>query len=60
MYSKGFTTRNIFEVMETIYGTHHSKSKINSISQSFYSEMKDWRNQQLKAITQLFTLLDAM
>jgi transposase-like protein len=40
MYSKGLTTRDISEVMETIYGTHYSKSKISNISQSFYGQME--------------------
>lgn len=47
MYSKGLTTRDISEVMETIYGTHYSKSKISNISQSFYGQMEAWRNRDL-------------
>lgn len=47
MYSKGLTTRDISDVMETIYGTHYSKSKVSNISQSFYGQMEDWRNRQL-------------
>ena len=35
MYSKGLATRDISEVMETVYGTHYSKSKISNINQSF-------------------------
>ncbi len=49
MYSKGLTTRDISEVMETIYGTHYSKSKVSNISQSFYSQMEDWRNRHLES-----------
>ena len=48
MYSKGLTTRDISEVMETIYGTHYSKSKISNINQSFYDQMKAWRNRSLE------------
>lgn len=47
MYTKGLTTRDISEVMETIYGTHYSKSKVSSISQSFYERMETWRNRSL-------------
>jgi len=48
MYSKGLTTRDISEVMETIYGTHYSKSTISNISQSFYEQMEAWRNRDLE------------
>lgn len=48
MYSKGLTTRDISEVMETIYGTHYSKSKISNISQGFYQQMEAWRNRELE------------
>ena len=47
MYSKGLTTRDISEVMETIYGTHYSKSKISNITQGFYEQMEAWRNRDL-------------
>ena len=47
MYSKGLTTRDISEVMETIYGTHYSKSTISNISQGFYKQMEAWRNRDL-------------
>jgi len=47
MYSKGLTTRDISEVMETIYGSHYSKSKISNINQSFYEQMEAWRNREL-------------
>jgi len=47
MYSKGLTTRDISDVMETIYGTHYSKSKIRNISQSFYEQMETWRDRTL-------------
>ena len=47
MYSKGLTTRDISEVMETIYGTHYSKSTISNISQGFYQQMEAWRNRDL-------------
>jgi len=47
LYSKGLTTRDISDVMETIYGAHYSKSKVSNISQSFYDQMEDWRNRQL-------------
>ena len=47
MYSKGLTTRDISEVMETIYGSHYSKSTISNISQSFYEQMEAWRNRDL-------------
>jgi len=47
MYSKGLTTRDISEVMETIYGSHYSKTTISNISQSFYKQMKAWRNRDL-------------
>ncbi len=49
MYSKGLTTRDISEVMETIYGTHYSKSKVSNISQSFYEQMEAWRNRDLES-----------
>ena len=47
MYSKGLTTRDISEVMETIYGNHYSKSTVSNISQSFYSQMESWRNRKV-------------
>jgi len=47
MYSKGLTTRDISEVMETIYGTHYSKSTVSNISQSFYAQMSSWRERDL-------------
>jgi transposase-like protein len=47
MDSKGLTTRDISEVMETIYGSHYSKSSISNISQSFYGQMEAWRNRSL-------------
>ena len=39
LYSKGLTTRDIADVMNTIYGKHHSKSSISNMSQSFYEQM---------------------
>ena len=48
LYSKGLTTRDISEVMETIYGTHYSKTKVSNISQSFYEQMESWRNRPLE------------
>ena len=47
MYSKGLTTRDISEVMETIYGTHYSKSTISNITKGFYEQMEAWRNRDL-------------
>lgn len=47
MYSKGLTTRDISEVMETIYGNHYSKSKVSSINTSYYKQMEAWRNRDL-------------
>ena len=47
MYSKGLTTRDISDVMETIYGIHYSKSKVSNISQSFYERMEIWRDRDL-------------
>lgn len=47
LYSKGLTTRDISDVMDTIYGKHYSKSSISNISQSFYEQMASWRNRTL-------------
>ena len=47
MYSKGLTTRDISQVMETIYGKSYSKSVISNISKSFYDQMEAWRNRDL-------------
>ena len=47
MYSKGLTTRDIEEVMETIYGSHYSKSKISQINVGFYEQLESWRNRQI-------------
>jgi transposase-like protein len=47
MYSKGLTTRDISDVMETIYGSHYSKSTISNISQSFYEQMESWRKRSI-------------
>lgn len=49
LYAKGLTTRDISDVMETIYGGSYSKSKISDISKSFYEQMEAWRNRQLEA-----------
>ncbi|HDQ16111.1 MAG TPA: IS256 family transposase, partial [Bacteroidetes bacterium] len=49
LYSKGLTTRDICDVMETIYGKHYSKSTISNISQSFYEQMEAWRNRTIEA-----------
>ena len=48
LYSKGLTTRDISDVMETIYGNHYSKSTISNISKSFYDQMESWRNRELE------------
>ena len=47
LYSKGLTTREISDVMDTIYGKHYSKSSISNISQSFYQQMASWRTRDL-------------
>lgn len=47
LYSKGLTTRDISDVMDTIYGKHYSKSSISNISQSFYDQMQAWRERDL-------------
>ena len=47
MYSKGLTTRDVSEVMETIYGSHYGKSTISNITKSSYSQMEAWRNRDL-------------
>ena len=47
LYSKGLTTRDISDVMDTIYGKHYSKSSISNISQSFYEQMQAWRDRDL-------------
>jgi len=47
LYAKGLTTRDVSDVMETIYGGSYSKSKISDISQSFYQQMEAWRNRTL-------------
>ena len=49
LYSKGLTTRDISEVMQTIYGTHYSKSTISNFSQSFYDRMQQWRERSLES-----------
>lgn len=48
LYSKGLTTRDISDVMETIYGSKYSKSTVSNISQSFYEQMETWRNRELE------------
>jgi transposase-like protein len=47
LYSKGLTTRDVSEVMETIYGKSYSKSKVSDITVSFYKQMEAWRNREL-------------
>lgn len=47
LYSKGLTTREIGNVLETIYGKHYSKSSISNMSQSFYEQMEAWRTRSL-------------
>ncbi len=48
LYSKGLTTRDIGGVMEIIYGKHYSKSSISNFTQSFYEQMKAWRERDLE------------
>jgi putative transposase len=48
LYSKGLTTRDIGQVMQTIYGKHFSKSTISNFSQSFYEQMQVWRCRKLE------------
>ncbi len=47
LYSKGLTTRDIGDVLDTIYGKHYSKSSISNMNKSFYAQMEDWRNREL-------------
>ena len=47
LYSKGLTTRDIGDVLETIYGKHYSKSSISNFSVSFYQQMRLWREREL-------------
>jgi len=47
LYRKGLTTRDVSDVMETIYGKAYSKSKVSDISKSFYEQMEAWRNRDL-------------
>ena len=49
LYSKGLTTRDISDVLETIYGKRYSKSSISNMSQSFYEQMESWRNRSLES-----------
>jgi len=49
LYSKGLTTRDVSDVMETIYGKHYSKSTISNFSQSFYERMETWRSRALES-----------
>jgi len=48
LYSKGLTTRDIGEILETIYGKHYSKSSISNFSQSFYDQMRMFRERELE------------
>ena len=48
LYSKGLTTRDISDVMGTIYGKHYSKSTISNFSQTFYEQMEAWRERKLE------------
>lgn len=48
LYCKGLTTRDVSDIMETIYGGSYSKSKISDISVSFYDQMEQWRNRPLE------------
>ena len=47
LYGKGLTTRDIGEVMQTLYGRHYSKSSISNFTQSFYDQMRLWRERTL-------------
>ena len=49
LYSKGLTTRDISDVLQTIYGGHYSKSTISNFSQSFYDRMQQWRERSLES-----------
>lgn len=49
LYSKGLTTRDISQVMQTIYGKHYCKSTISNFSQSFYDRMQQWRERSLES-----------
>lgn len=48
LYSKGLTTRDIGDVLETIYGKHYSKSTISAVNVSFYEQMRAWRERPLE------------
>ncbi|UZO79182.1 IS256 family transposase [Aquimarina sp. ERC-38] len=49
LYGKGLTTRDIGEVMQTLYGRHYSKSSISNFTQSFYDQMRLWRERTLES-----------
>ncbi len=47
LYGKGLTTRQIENVVENIYGTSYSKSKISRITTDFSSLVESWLERQL-------------
>lgn len=59
LYSKGLTTRDIGDVLETIYGRHYSKSSISRINVSFYEQMRAWRERELEG-EYLVVYIDAL
>lgn len=47
MYGAGLTTRELERIIKDVYGTQMSRSSISRITQSFYQEMKDFRERKL-------------
>jgi transposase-like protein len=48
LYSKGLTTREISDVIKTIYGKTYSRTVVSNINVSFYKQMEMWRNRDLE------------
>jgi len=48
LYCKGLTTRDIEDIIGGIYGQQMGRSQISRISQTFYDEMRAYRNRQLE------------
>lgn len=49
LYSKGLTTRDIASITDSIYGKKLSSSSISRITQTFYEDMKLFRERDLDA-----------
>ena len=47
LYSKGLTTKDISEVIESVYGREYDENRISQFNTIFWKEMRLWRDRKL-------------